>query len=71
MPDGTITFFNPDRGFGFIKPDTGRDNLFVHITDCLNATDLREGQRVRFEQRPDDNGKRQRAIAVSVVADAR
>ena len=51
---GTVKFFNAARGFGFIIPDSGGDDLFVHIHSVVdeNIDALREGQRVEFEERP-------------------
>lgn len=53
MQIGTVSKFFPDRGFGFIRPDDGGEELFVHITRCAEGVDdLREQQRVKFELRP-------------------
>ena len=50
MATGTAKFFNADRGFGFIRPDAGGDDIFVHIKNCAGGIDkLRDGQRVRFD----------------------
>ena len=51
MPIGTVTWFNPQKGFGFIQPDDGGKDAFVHISAVERAgmNDLREGQKVSFE----------------------
>ena len=49
---GTVKFFNADKGYGFIQPDDGSDDSFVHIT-AVQAAGLRglnEGQKVSYEQ---------------------
>ncbi|MEO0720367.1 MAG: cold shock domain-containing protein [Pseudomonadota bacterium] len=37
MPSGTVKWFNPDKGFGFIRPEEGGDDIFVHITALKDA----------------------------------
>ena len=50
MPQGTVKWFNPDKGFGFISRDDG-DDVFVHHTGIVGEgfRSLDEGQRVEFE----------------------
>ncbi len=50
MPFGTVKFFNEAKGFGFITPDDGGDDLFIHISN-VNPSEgiLSEGQKVSFE----------------------
>lgn len=59
MATGTVKFFNADKGFGFITPDDGGKDVFVHITVVKDAgmADLRDGQRVSFDTEPDNRGK--------------
>jgi CspA family cold shock protein len=59
MPIGTVKFFNEQRGYGFIQPDEGGNDAFVHITAVERAgmRSLREGQRVNFELEQDRRGK--------------
>ncbi len=46
---GTIKFFNSKKGFGFITPDNGGKDLFVHVSNVNgDAESLREGQKVQF-----------------------
>ncbi len=58
MTTGTVNFFNTARGFGFIKPDDGGKDVFVHITEVERAmmTSLTEGQKVSFEVQQDTRG---------------
>jgi cold shock protein len=51
MPIGTVKWFNPQKGFGFIQPDDGGKDAFVHISAVERAgmNDLREGQKISFE----------------------
>ena len=51
MPVGTVKFFNTQKGYGFIQPDDGSKDVFVHITAVERAgmRSLIEGQRVSYE----------------------
>jgi len=55
---GTVKWFNPSKGYGFIIPDEGGRDLFVHITAVQKAgyTDLVQGVRVSYEIRSDREG---------------
>jgi CspA family cold shock protein len=61
---GTVKFFNGERGYGFIKPDDGGRDVFVHITAVERAglKDLTEGQHITFEVEPDKKGKGPKAV---------
>lgn len=59
MPQGTVKFFNETKGFGFITPDGGGNDAFVHVT-ALEAAGLRSlsnDQRVEYELAPDRRGR--------------
>ncbi len=51
MANGTVKWFNPTKGFGFIQPSDGGKDVFVHITAVQRAglDTLREGQKVSYE----------------------
>ena len=59
MPTGTVKFFNENKGYGFIQPDEGGQDAFVHITAVERAgmNSLRENQRVAYDLEADRRGK--------------
>ena len=59
MPTGTVKWFNPIKGFGFIEPEDGSKDAFVHISAVERAGlgSLSEGQKVSYELVPGQNGK--------------
>jgi cold shock protein len=61
---GTVKFFNQTKGFGFITPDEGGKDVFVHITavERSGIGPLDEGMRVSFETEPDKRGKGPKAV---------
>lgn len=66
MRQGTVKFYNSQKGFGFIAPDEGGDDVFVHAT-ALERADIRglvDGQKVSFET---DRDSRSGKIAVSTL----
>ncbi len=59
MPAGRVKWFNTTKGYGFIEPEDGSRDVFVHISAVQNAglSELREGQRVTFELVPGKDGR--------------
>ena len=59
MPTGTVKWFNSAKGYGFIGPNDGSADAFVHISAVEQAglSGLREGQKVEYEVVPGRNGK--------------
>ena len=49
MAKGTVKFFNGAKGFGFITPDTGGKDVFVHANEIQGGTSLKEGDSVEFD----------------------
>lgn len=58
MITGTVKFFNATKGFGFITPEDGSRDVFVHISAVEGAglSTLNQGQKVRFEIQADQKG---------------
>jgi len=59
MTTGTVKWFNPTKGYGFIEPEDGSKDVFVHISAVERAglSTLNEGQKVEFDLEPGRNGK--------------
>ena len=59
MTKGTVKWFNEAKGYGFIAPDDGSKDAFVHISAVERAglTNLAEGQAVEYELQDNNNGK--------------
>ena len=59
MPIGTVKWFNPTKGYGFIQPDDGSSDVFVHISavERSGLSTLNEGRKVSFELVAGRNGK--------------
>lgn len=58
MPDGTVKWFNASKGYGFVTPDDGTGDVFVHFSAIEGSgyRELVEGQRVTFESEPGQKG---------------
>jgi CspA family cold shock protein len=63
---GTVKFFNTEKGYGFIRPDDGGRDVFVHVSAVTRSGlgSLNEGQRVSFEIEPDKRGKGPKAVDI-------
>ena len=68
MPIGTVKFFNPDKGFGFIQPDGGGNDSFVHITavQAAGMSTLDKDQRLSYDIESGRNGK-ESAINIAAI----
>ncbi len=70
MTTGTVKWFNAQKGFGFIAPDNGGNDAFVHISavERSGIGDLREGQRVSFELVSDRKSGKMSADNLKIVS---
>ncbi|MAS15058.1 cold-shock protein [Nitratireductor rhodophyticola] len=66
---GTVKFFNQAKGYGFITPDNGEKDVFVHISavQASGLQGLEDGQKVTFETEPDKRGKGPKAVNLEVA----
>ncbi|ABI67154.1 MULTISPECIES: cold-shock protein [Maricaulis] len=69
MSTGVVKFFNQSKGFGFITPDEGGDDVFVHISavQASGLPGLSDGQKVSFETEPDRRGKGPKAVDLQLA----
>ncbi|CAN0655770.1 cold-shock protein [Nitratireductor aquimarinus] len=67
---GTVKFFNQAKGYGFITPDDGEKDVFVHISavQASGLAGLEDGQKVTFETEPDKRGKGPKAVNLMVAS---
>lgn len=65
---GTVKMVNPEKGFGFIKPDEGKHDLFFHVKDCnadVDFKELKEGDALQFDVVDAERGPK--AVEVSLL----
>jgi len=67
MPSGKVSFYDDSRSFGFIAPDDGGADVFVHANYLVNADLLKKDRRVSFEVVTDDRRNKPRADKVRVL----
>ena len=68
MPQGTVKMFRTDKGFGFIAPDGGGNDVFVHVSELEKSglSSLSPGAKVTFDVEPDKKSGKTRAVNVRV-----
>ncbi|THF49754.1 cold-shock protein [Allorhizobium terrae] len=67
MATGTVKFFNDEKGFGFITPENGGTDVFVHISALPQGSSLRDGDKVSFEIGQDRKTGKSKAENVSIL----
>ena len=69
MTQGTVKFYNGQKGYGFIQPDNGERDVFVHATALERAgiSDLREGQKVSFDTEIDSRSGKTAVSTIELV----
>ncbi len=67
--NGTVKFFNASKGYGFITPDDGGKDVFVHVTavERSGIGPLADGMKVSFDTEPDERGKGPKAVDLKVA----
>ncbi len=69
MPNGTVKWFNSTKGFGFIAPDNGGADVFVHISAVERAglNGLNDGQKISFEEERDPRKGKTSAVNLKLI----
>ncbi|RCL01488.1 MAG: cold shock protein (CspA family) [Candidatus Tokpelaia sp. JSC085] len=66
---GAVKFFNYEKGYGFIEPDDGSPDIFVHVSalQAARIPELKDKQKVSFDTEPDRHGKGPKAINITTI----
>jgi CspA family cold shock protein len=66
MPQGKIKLFNEDKGYGFIKPDDGTNEVFFHVSALVEGDEITVGKVVTFEMGVDPKSGKSKAVSVDL-----
>jgi CspA family cold shock protein len=67
MPSGKIKMFNEEKGFGFIKPEDGSNDIFFHVSALREGDEIAVGQFVTFEMGVDQKSGKSKAVSVDLA----
>ena len=67
MPIGKIKMFNDEKGFGFIKPDDGGEDVFFHVSALREGDEVMRDKAVSFEMGTDPKTGKTKAVSVDLV----
>lgn len=67
MATGKVKMFNEDKGFGFIAPDGGGDDVFFHVSALREGDDVTRGTAVKFEIGKDEKSGKTKALSVDLA----
>jgi CspA family cold shock protein len=67
MPTGKVKMFNEDRGFGFIRPDSGDADIFFHVSALREGDEIAVGRAVTFEAGTDPKSGKPKATSVDLA----
>jgi CspA family cold shock protein len=67
MPHGKIKMYNEDKGFGFIRPDDGSNDVFFHVSSLREGDEVTVGKAVTFETGVDPKSGKTKAVSVDLV----
>ena len=66
MPKGKIKMYNEDKGFGFIRPDDGSNDVFFHVSSLREGDEVTVGKAVTFETGVDPKSGKTKAVSVDL-----
>ena len=67
MPKGKVKMFNDEKGFGFIAPDGGGDDVFFHVSSLREGDEIVKGAAVKFEIGVDEKSGKAKAASVDLI----